>query len=64
MFDRITSRTLALGLAAVVTLAMLAGVNEMAAPSDQPTEVAQATPTSTGEVPVQRVIVTGHRVRG
>ena len=64
MFDRITSRTLAFTLAAVVTLAILAGVNEMAAPSDQPTEVAQATQASNNEVPVQRVIVTGHRVRG
>ena len=64
MFDRITSRTLAFGLAAVVTLAMLAGVNEMAAPSESATEIAQAAPAATGEVPVQRVIVTGHRVRG
>ncbi|HEV8315355.1 MAG TPA: hypothetical protein VGQ23_20020 [Burkholderiaceae bacterium] len=64
MFDRIISRTLALGLAAVVTLAMLAGVSEMAAPGDQSTEVAQATQTSSNEVPVQRVIVTGRRVRG
>jgi hypothetical protein len=63
MIDRIISRTLALGLAAVVTLAMLAGVNEMAAPSDDhATEIAQA--SGTDNVPVQRVIVTGRRVRG
>jgi negative regulator of sigma E activity len=62
MFDRIISRTLALGLAAVVTLAMLAGVNEMAAPGDQSTEMAQA--GGTDNTPVQRVIITGQRVRG
>jgi hypothetical protein len=62
MFDRIISRTLALGLAAVVTLAMLAGVNEMAVPSgDQATEMAQAGGDNT---PVQRIIITGQRVRG
>jgi len=63
MFDRIISRTLALGLAAVATLAMLVGVNEMAAPSgDQATELAQA--SGSDSAPVQRVIITGHRVRG
>jgi hypothetical protein len=60
MSNRITSQTLALGLAAVVTLAMLAGVNQLAQPVHAQTEIAQ---NSVDDAPVQQVIVTGHRVR-
>jgi hypothetical protein len=60
MSNRITSQTLALGLAAVVTLAMLAGVNQLAQPVNAQTEIAQ---NSVDDAPVQQVIVTGHRVR-
>ena len=63
MFDRILPHTLALGLAAVVTLAMLAGVNHMAVPSvDAPAQLAQASSIDT--VPVQRVVITGRKVPG
>jgi len=58
MQDRFTSNALALAMAVAVTLGMLAGVNGLAAPHDEQTELAQDDST-----PVHQVVVTGHRVR-
>ena len=58
MQDRLTSHAVAFGMAVAMTLAMLAGVNELASPRDQQTEIAQDDGT-----PVQQVIITGHRAR-
>ena len=58
MQDRFTSNALALAMAVAVTLGMLAGVNGLAAPHDEQTELAQ------DSTPVHQVVVTGHRARG
>jgi hypothetical protein len=60
MPNRITSQTLALGLAAIVTAAMLAGVNHLAQPVDEQSELAQS---GIDDAPVQQVVIIGHRVR-
>lgn len=57
MFNRLTHRTTAFGLAAIVTLAMLVGVDELA--TQAPAEAAIA--ASTAPVADQIVVVTGHR---
>ena len=59
MQSRLTSQMLSLGMAVAVTLAMLAGVNQLSSPRDEATDVAQGA----DEAPAQQVIVTGHRVR-
>ena len=58
MQDRFTSHALAFTMAVAVTLGMLAGVNQLASPHDDQTELAQDDST-----PVHQVVVTGHRVR-
>ena len=59
MQDRLTPRAVAFGMAVAVTLAMLAGVNELASPRGEQAELAQDDGT-----PVQQVVITGQRLRG
>jgi hypothetical protein len=60
MFNRITTQAAALALSAVLTVAMLAGMDHLALQE----RASAAQPMAGNSTPVQVVVITGHRIRG